>query len=96
MPELSQKEQWLAQGGLHTSLRKAARGHSCTSPGGRRILLTNLGAGLAVVQLGTFMRGRGTHGASPQTDVDSIRSIAWTPAVADAAKTEPAIFHGGH
>lgn len=41
------------------------------------------------------MLGSGTHGASADTDVASIRSIAWSAAVADAAKTEPAIFHGG-
>lgn len=88
-------EQWLAQGGLETTLRKTARGHSYTSPGGRRILLTSLGTRQAAVQLGTIMIGSGTHGASPDTDVASIRSIAWKAAVADAATAEPAIFHGG-
>lgn len=88
-------EQWLAQGGLTATLRKTARGHSYTSPGGRRILLTNLGTRQAAVQLGTVVLGSGTHGASPDTDVASIRSVAWGAAVADAAKTEPAIFHGG-
>lgn len=88
-------EQWLAKGGLHTTLRKTARGHSYISPGGRRVLLTDLGTRQAGVHVGTTMIGSGTHGASPEADVDAIRTATWKAAVGDAAKTDPAIFHGG-
>lgn len=91
-PSPGPEEQWLAAGGLKATLRKTARGHSYTSPGGRRVLLYGLGTSQATVHLGKIIVASGQHGPAPEVDVAAIRRLAWNAAVADAAK---GVFEGG-